>query len=235
MKRSALLICAGDDLPGAKQDTENLRAFLLSGRGGLWSPSEISILASPTPTQISVHLASARSADYSFVTFSGHGRYNVNRRVTELELRQGVQIDADDLKIGSARHTVIFDTCRVLHRTLLNETRVLKAAASAQFSETNSRQLFDRHLQGCMPGIVEIYSCDISETAGEESSGGWYTTALIGAAEQWGANARMSSVLSITEAHDRAAEAVQRKSGSRQNPKSGYPRSQPHFPFAVKG
>ena len=237
MKRRAVIICAaGNDLPGVKADAANLQSFLLSARGGSWTPSEVTILSDPTSSQVDTQIALASLADYSFVVFGGHGRYNVAKQTTELQIAQSVYIDVARLRGGAKRHTLILDTCRVLYRTVLNERLITKAAMdSIEFSESNSRQIFDSHLQACPPGIIETYSCNISETAGEEASGGYYTSALLGAAERWGVNAPRSQVLTVKDAHDSAAVAVQRKSGNRQNPRAGYPRSAPYFPFAVKG
>ncbi|HAX19390.1 MAG TPA: hypothetical protein DCY64_03805 [Hydrogenophaga sp.] len=237
MKRQAVIICAsGNELPGAKADAANMQTFLLSARGGSWAPHEVTVLSDPSSSLVDAHIALASLADYSFVAFGGHGRYNVFQKTTELEIAKNVYIDVNKLRVGAKRHTLIIDTCRVLHKTTLNERLLAKATMdSIQFSENNSRQIFDSQLQDCPPGIIEIYSCDISETAGEEASGGYYTSALLGAAELWGQNAPRSRVLTVKEAHDSATMAVHRKTGNRQNPRVGYPRSQPYFPFAVKG
>lgn len=237
MKRQAVIICAsGHELPGAKADAANMQTFLLSARGGSWAPHEVTILNDPSSSLVDAYMKIASFADYSFVSFGGHGRYNVSQKTTELQITKNVYVGVERLRVGAQRHTLILDTCRVLYKTVLNERLLAKAALeSIQFAENNSRQIFDSHLQTCPPGIVEIYSCDISETAGEETSGGYYTSALLGTAEQWGFNASRSRVLTIKEVHDSAAIAVQRKTGNRQNPRVGYPRSQPYFPFAVKG
>ena len=237
MKRQAVIICASEkELPGAKADAVNLQTFLLSARGGLWASQEVTVLNEPSQAQVDAHVELASKADYSFIFFAGHGRYNVFKNTTELQIANSAYIDVGRLRTGASRHTLIVDTCRVLYKTILNETLLAKASMeSIQFSENNSRNIFDSHLRSCPPGIIEIYSCDISETAGEEASGGYYSSALLGAAEQWGLNAPKSRILTIKEAHDSAALAVRRKSGNRQNPRAGYPRSQPYFPFAVKG
>ncbi len=237
MKRQAVIICAtGNELPGAKADAANMQEFLLSARGGSWAPHEVTILNDPSSSLVDAYINIASRSDYSFVAFGGHGRYNVSQKTTELQIAQNVYIDVNRLRAGAKRHTLILDTCRVLYKTTLNERLLAKATMdSINFAENNSRQIFDNHLQNCPPGIVEIYSCNISETAGEEASGGYYTSALLGTAEQWGINAPRSRVLTIKEAHDSATLLVQRKTGNRQNPRVGYPRSQPYFPFAVKG
>lgn len=238
MRRKALIISApGSDLPGVKQDAENLHGYLLSARGGAWRRDEITVLSDPSKVLVEVHLAMlSLSCDYSFVAFGGHGRYNVSKRTTEIQLSSSEIMDVASLRQGAARHTLMLDTCRVLYQTQLNERMMAKATAdSYQFAESNARQIFDDHLSKSFPGIVEIYSCDISETAGEEASGGYYTTSLVEAAKLWASHASNGAALSIKDAHDIASVAVKRKTGNRQNPRAGYPRSQPYFPFAVKG
>lgn len=237
MSRAALLIGApGTDLPGVTLDIKNLSSFLKLPVGGAWAASEINVLTNPSRAEFDISLSALKRADYSFAFFAGHGRYSVQRHTTELQLQPGVHLDIATLRAGAPKHTVIADTCRVLHSVVLKKAMEAFTADARYFSESNARQIFDRHLAQCPTGLVELNSCSINETAGEDSSdGGLYTSSLLMIARNWAQRTKGSGqhVYSIKEAHDEATKLVIHRSAGRQNPKSMYPRSSPYFPFAV--
>lgn len=241
MRRAALLIGSpGNDLPGVKVDIENLSSFLKQPIGGAWFGNEITTLLNPSHLEVITALQSLKRADYSFVFFGGHGRHSVQKDMTELQLQPNVHIDASVLRVGAAKHTMIIDACRVLYAPTLRKSAMDAAfeSMSMNFSESTARQVFDEHVSRCPGGLMELYSCDRNETAGETASdGGRYTSALTGVASAWKKRRDSAgrAVLSIKDAHDQAAEAVLALSGGRQHPKASYPRSQPYFPFAVRG
>lgn len=239
MRRAALLIGApGTDLPGVNTDIENMSAFLKRSIGGAWRSSEIKVLKNPSRAEVDSSVAALKTVDYSFVFFAGHGRYSVQRNTTELQLQPNIHLEINALKIGALKHTVVADTCRVLHGAVLKKAMEAVALDSSNFSESNARQIFDAHLALCPIGLVELYSCNLNETAGESASdGGRYTSSLIAAAGDWKRQVTRTAqhVYSIKNAHDDAAKKVVLLSGGRQNPQSNYPRSSPYFPFAVSG
>jgi hypothetical protein len=238
MIRKALLIGAlGKDLPGVTKDIANFKDFLLSDAGGAWASREIETLIDPSRILVNSKLSTLSLSDYSFVFFAGHGRHHVERNMTQLQLQTNVHIEVSDLiRAGASKHSVVVDACRVLHSQMAMDSlteRMTKAAS--QFSISNSRELFDSHLKKCSPGVVELYACDLTETAGEDSAlGGLYTSSLIGAGKDWFARSPSGQVLSIKQAHEFGSIKVKRVSNNRQNPVAAYPRSLLHFPFAVK-
>lgn len=238
MIRKALLIGApGDDLPGVTKDIANLKDFLLSDAGGAWTNGEVDTVINPTRILVDLKLSTLCLADYSFVFFAGHGRHHIERNMTQLQLQTNVHIEVSDIiRAGASKHSVVVDACRVLHSQMAMDslTEHMTKAAS-QVSISNSRQLFDSHLKKCDPGVVELYACDLKETAGEDSTqGGLYTSSLIGASKDWCARSQNGQVLSIKQAHELGSIKVKRVSNNRQNPAAVYPRSLLHFPFAVK-
>ncbi|MGO3741886.1 caspase family protein [Kerstersia sp.] len=244
MKRKALLIGApgnngdkDDKLPGVNADLENLRGFLMSPVGGGWYQSEIDVLVDPTRADVDSKLSELKAHDYSFVFFGGHGRHAVERNRTQLSLRPGVYIEMADLvRAGARKHTVIADACRVFHYEMLRKAADLQAYSEALESihTDDSRAVFDQHLNGCSPGVVELYACDRNEGANEDDAeGGLYTSSLIGSGRQWGKSGNKIRVMSIVSAHDAAKVRVKNRSSGRQNPSAMYPRTTPHFPFAI--
>ena len=238
MIRKALLIGApGKDLPGVTKDIANFKDFLLSDAGGAWESKEIDTLMDPSRISVNSKLSALSDSDYSFVYFAGHGRHEVERNATQLQLQPNIHIEVSEfVRAGASKHSVVVDACRVLYRELVRDGLLaLMTRADSQFSIKNSRQLFDSRLRNCDPGVVELYSCNLAETAGEDSDqGGFYTSALIGAGKDWSAGSPNGQVLSIKEAHELAGTKVKRRSNNRQNPVAVYPRSLLHFPFAVR-
>jgi hypothetical protein len=237
MIRHALIIGSPDDqIKGVYDDMRNYRRFFESANGGGWYPHEITTLECPSSELVKQHLAAMRNADYSVVIFAGHGYYSTARRCTMLELRKADHIEDYALKVGSPKHTLIIDACRVVIR----DTQLKQAmeAVVARFDTANlvgSRLMFDKAVQASAPGLATMYSCALNETAGDiPGTGGRYSSSLLAASEDW-AGSTLSGVLSVSGAHERAVPGTVLHSGGRQNPVGEFPRSVPRFPFAVKG
>lgn len=244
MKRKALIIgspqkgSGANYLPGVEKDVENYYTYLLSALGGAWRPDEITILIDPDKTSVLIQRDRLRAVDYSFVVFAGHGSHPKAGGPTLVDLRRDVSLSEDELKIGAARHTLILDCCRKLERDISMEALVAKSASFSEarsLSLTNCRLYFDQQVTKCSSGLVTLYACAVDETSNESgTTGGHYTSSLMRTATEWKGDMRSSlGSLSITEAHDHAAEIVARRSGGRQNPQKDSPRTTPHFPFAV--
>lgn len=240
MKRRALIIGSPDkDIPGVYDDMKNYRAFLKSFGGGAWYEQEIITLESPTTLQLNIQLELLKSADYSFLVFAGHGGYSEYRRATMLHLNPSTQINENDLKVGAPKRTVIFDACRVLiDKKPLREAMAKSVIALDNYrSLDQSRNLFERSIDDCHPGIAILYGCNIGESAGDiEGIGGRYSAALLEIASGWanfGSN-QVGTALSISDAHNETAKLVSVRSGTTQNPKAEFPRTVPRFPLAVK-
>lgn len=241
MNRSALIIGSPDaKIPGVRQDMVNYRRFLESPLGGMWRSSEVETLESPSKTVVQQKLELLKSADYSFVVFAGHGRHLISTKSTIVTLQSGIEMDADDLKIGAPKRTLVLDCCRVLSARPMLESLMAKAASFAEsLNSVDCRRYFDQRLSECENGLVTLHACGVGETADETSDeGGLYSSSLMGGASAWRGDQSFDAtkhyrILSIIDAHNLAAERVKRSSGQSQNPTATYPRVTKHFPFAI--
>lgn len=238
MKRKALIIGnTGRDLPGVEIDMRNYKAFMTTPLGGMWAAMEITLLNNPSENTVTTEINALRQADYSFVVFCGHGAYQ--GASTFVQIRPGVKISEDNLKIGAAKHTLILDCCRVVEPEVATESLMAKADKVAPLlNPSDCRMYFDEKIADCPSGLVVMYACSVNETAGEGHLGGWYSTSLIDAAKQWHERSHVDTaksyeILSVTDVHSRAEVSVKRRSGQRQNPVCDYPRTQKRFPFAI--
>lgn len=239
MMRRALIIGSPDkDIPGVLDDMQNYRTFLKSFVGGAWFDQEIITLESPTKLQLSIQLELLKSADYSFLVFAGHGGYSAYQRATTLKLNPSTDISENDLKVGAPKRTVIIDACRVhIDKQPLREAMKAALAMDSYCSADQSRALFERSIEASPPGLAVLYGCSIGEGAGETAGiGGRYSCALLEVAGDWANDyyTQRGTTLSVSDAHEKAATLVSKRSGESQNPKGEFPRSLPRFPLAVK-
>jgi hypothetical protein len=243
MNRMAVLIASPctegtrDYLPGTIRDIEKYREFLLSPLGGAWKPEEITTLRNPSATKVASKASALTGADYGFVLFSGHGCHR--GKSTWVLLNPSEEIDADQLRIGAPRQTLIVDCCRKtvtepLYEVLAKAHRMAPAYLHPGWCRTH----YDMHIEKCGSYVAAMFACLRDETASETSEGGYYADALLNAARDWLNNsdvdtATASAIFSVADAHEEARAQVRRQSGNRQNPDMGYARSGPQFPFAV--
>lgn len=247
VSRKALIIGSPDEeIPGVKDDVENLRGFLLSPVGGLWYDSEITTLINPTAKDILAEIEILKRQDYSVVFFAGHGYHSNQRRNTILHINSQEVLNSLELRLGAPKHTLILDCCRKRE----NEKKILKAVMenlsleAARWQVLNPiecRRYFDEEISLCDSGLVVMNSCSIDETAGEEEFvGGYYTSSLLDSANEW-AGKRLHDIdltksyasLSTQACHETAAGLVKQLSGGRQTPKFEAPRAEKKFPFAI--
>lgn len=240
--RRALIIGAPDaDIPGVKLDVANYNRFLLSPLGGAWKPEEVITLNSPSKAEVDAQLKALAGVSYSVTFFAGHGRYLASRGTTIVQLNKSVEMDSLELRHGAGKHTLILDCCRKSSSQRLMEALMAKAAKQEHVLDPRRcRRVFDNRIDQCGNGVVVLFACSVDEYANESPEGGYYTTSLIRAANQWMDDCVASLdiktyayILSVTDAHERAVQRVSERSGGRQNPTSEYPRSTPRFPFAV--
>lgn len=240
--RRALIIGAPDpDIPGVELDVANYRRFLLSPLGGAWKPEEVITLNSPSKMEVAVQLQALTGVSYSLTIFAGHGRYLVPQGTTIVQLRKSVEMDSLELRRGAEKHTLILDCCRMPSTRLAMEAFMEKAAKrELSLNPDSCRRAFDYRIDQCGKGLVVLFACSVDEYANESEEGGYYSSSLIRAANEWmgehtaSANLKTNAyVFSVTDAHERAAQRVKGLSGGRQNPISEYPRTTLRFPFAV--
>lgn len=240
--RRALIIGAPDpDIPGVELDVANYRRFLLSPLGGSWKPEEVITLNSPSKMEVSVQLKALAGVSYSVTIFAGHGRHLVPPGTTIVKLQKSVEMDSLELRRGAEKHTLILDCCRKPSTRPVMEALMAKAAKQElSLNPDGCRRAFDYRIDQCGRGLVVLFACSVDEYANESEEGGYYSSSLVRAANEWmgerAASADLKTsyyVLSVTDAHEKAAQRVKGLSGGRQNPISEYPRTTPRFPFAV--
>lgn len=244
MKRAALIIGNPGEpgsegyCKGVERDLENYGGLLRSPIGGLWYDGEIEVLMRPSVAQVKDAMGRIKAADYGLAVFAGHGCER--NQSTILQLRAGVEIDSDLLKLGSPRQTVILDCCRVLERPREVAREMIKAARMrAEIHPDKCRRLFDHELGEAPPGLVVMWACSPGETAGDdELRGGFYSGSVVRSGTEWATSSTVDttskySVFSVVNAHTEAYQQVQRMSGGRQHPRIAKPRSETFYPFCI--
>ena len=128
MKRRAILIEASaapgqDFLPGAALDVDTLKAWLSSNPGGAWEEDEIKVLRNPNISLVKANLILARSCDFAFITFSGHGSHprGGDFDETEILVNDGI-LRASDLNCGAPRCSIVIDACRYVGPEIITES-----------------------------------------------------------------------------------------------------------------
>lgn len=237
MIRKALIIGSPDEgknhLPGVLQDMKNWQAYLSSIKGGAWESNEIATLKSPSPSVLRAAIAKLDSADYAFVTISGHGRALPTGH-TFIGITPHDEVDSSSLVSRALRQTVVVDCCRSFpeQEIVKSFTEARNMAMDSYVDRSAYRKAFENYLGTCEFGQIILYSCSPNETAGEsEQRGGYYSSSLVQAGAQ--SNLSAHGVLTVKEAHWAAQAAVQSRSRGRQNPTGEFPRSKNIFPFAV--
>ena len=250
MKRLAILIAApGSDVydaTGTQQDVEHWKKHLLSKEGGAWETNEIyPPLVNPRDIEVVAAIASTAAADYSVVTFSGHGRVEQNEDgyyVQQLFINdRNIKWPAWRLIPKSKKGLLVLDACRKVWNPPLLEKRASLLSAN-ESNETASRelyrQLFDSALDRCEMGTITLYGCNFDESAhgsnGREGyAGGLYTYSLTRAGKKWHLAPNTSGILNVNEAHQ-AASAIVTIRQPQQHPQITLGRRLGIFPFSVK-
>jgi hypothetical protein len=244
MTRQAIIIesstVAGlKDLPGARKDTQNWTTYLCSEPGGAWELAEITVLNTPSWATLSHHLNLARSKDYVFIAFSGHGFHEKEKDETYICLNSDEDIPASSINPGNPRCTVVFDSCRGLY--LLEKISVLAAVNRAPtlseiYSRIRHKQLFESAVNSAEKGIIRLYSASLDESAAEDRlKGGYYSTQLISSCERWYEDEHPdgTEIFTVREAHAAAARIVTARF-PQQNPQYDEGRRLYPFPLAIK-
>ena len=216
---------------GVLKDVENFKTYLTSLRGGSWYDDEISTLMKPNKITLNKALQSLNGIDYTFIAFCGHG-YSW-REETMLELSTGYEINANELKTGAIKRTIILDSCRKeLYRldSIIEKRAVLEHyAINAAMS---SRRDFDNAVSESPNGIVLINSCAYNEVASDlDKYGGLYCYNYIKYAIEY--DLPSDKYLTVVAVHNATSEIVKKNSAMNQNPTIEKPRSMPYFPFAI--
>ncbi len=232
---------------GVFADIQQYSRLLCSPHGGAWLQNDITHLPRPNKNELREAIKRLSAYTYSFVVFSGHGWYSSQDKCNVLTLRKGEEVASHELLANASRRTTILDCCRkVYHETITESEKKAMAlhreagAIRRQPDPRKCRDLFLSLLAHSPTGVVEISSCSIGETAGDdEKQGGRYSSSLIAFSDAWAEEEAkkpawsQDSTVSIVAAHTNAADVTKRRSGGAQNPTITKPRSGEYFPFTV--
>jgi hypothetical protein len=234
MKRKAVLIESSDvrghnDLPGARIDVDNWKAFLGSDLGGSWLDSEIVVLRKPYSADIDRELT-VPADYYTFITFSGHGAFGTVALNESYE-----RFPTSLLRPRTSRGTLIVDSCRGIASgrytfktnaiALANATVGSVIAFNAiegrssnvllegpilnrAYAEDSVRSKWESGF-GISSGTVEMYSCAKGQGAEEDpNAGGYYTSLLLASADAWNKGRNYESIHTTKAAHDYAVKML---------------------------
>jgi len=233
-------------IDGCKRDAERVEAWLKGNLGGAWDGHEVKVINNPYPHELRQIRSGLDSADFAFVSFSGHGYIKEDysgRRTQRIILGDGTEIDFLSLAGNVRKQILICDACREVHKPEVREKHIKLSASllenrAAGYDRIEYRKAFDRSVSSAPDGNFTIYSCSPNEYAGEDPlNGGFFTDALLSGTADWCTSRRTSGILTIDDAFAIACPLVKNmanRSNSPQNPIGGPSnRSGNPFPFGV--
>lgn len=177
MKRFALLIC-NNTASGATHDIIKWQKFLESTNGGAWRSSEIDSKVNPSLSEVRNTIQIIKLIEYDFVivVYAGHGEW---KRTTSLELNpQGEIIQENEFFNLAPREIICLDCCRGVSPL----TEMVDEAQERMFSDDQRnaiRNMYDHRMMEAYPQQVNLYACQIGESAYGDSNGGFYTNNLL--------------------------------------------------------
>lgn len=200
MKRYALLIC-NNTASGATHDIIKWQKFLDSTSGGAWRADEIEPKVNPSLIEVRNVIQVTKLMEYDFVivVYAGHGAW---KRTTSLELNpQGEIIQESEFFNLAPREIICLDCCRGVSPL----TEMVDEAQERMFSASQRdtiRDMYDRRMMEAYPQQVNLYACQIGESAYGDSNGGFYTNNLLDQATNFLPN---STFQTVNCAHNMAA------------------------------
>lgn len=239
LKRKAIIIYMTDSgsgkLIGPKYDNKNIRNFLCSDLGGGWNDSEIVSLNNPTKNTILTKIDEAKSADYTFVVFSGHGEVKGYKPIQYLEtMDKNITVDDLIVKSYSKKQTIIVDACREWNdKPSIKLQEILNESKNAIIP--NSRTLFENEIKK-VNGLNILYSSSLDQSSEDTDNGGVFISELLQYAINWGENVNDSS--NILNNYVVTASVIKKlhNKGYSQTPeiipKNG--QNNNYYPFAIK-
>ena len=236
---------ASNYLAGVHVDKENYLNFFESDEGGAWEEHEISLFYNIDKSALHSYFITQRNSqlDYLLLIFCGHGFATIdNTRYFELQTNEAVSISDIKTWVNFTRCLAIFDCCSKFLLEdggkiprILTETYWTKSASPRR---DKSRQLYNEAiLKAPIDCFTAGFAASLNESAGEDSQGGYYSSAIINAAKETiNANKNQNSdnlVFSFTYIHNLAAQSVKGKTQNRQNPDFETYRNHQQLPFVV--
>jgi hypothetical protein len=240
MKRRALIIYCNDTasgaLPGPEKDFEKISVFLDSKTGGEWRISEIRGLQNPSISTVQSTISEFMAdVDYTFILFTGHGFINEQGRQL-MEVSDG-DISIKDLHTKAPRQTIIIDACRqrVVSTSIAPEDRLFSKVMESTLHLGSTRRLFDNSVLRAAEGLSILYAASKNEASADSDNGAPYLISLLKIAEDWRDEVNRDMVLSIKDAHDKAAAYLAYNFDEvTQIPKMKFEKRNTYYPFAVK-
>jgi hypothetical protein len=165
-------------LHGVKNDLENVCEFLMSPRGGMWRPSEITVLTDPTIDEVIAAIHSSY-ADYQFVYYSGHG-YQDHSGIDCICLDGNDMQDNYLFNAHCPRQLLVLDSCRKYYHTISGFPKELEQWQYAD-GYSAARKIFDNYILNSPPGKMKMYAAAAGEVAIDNryGHGGEFTLALL--------------------------------------------------------
>ena len=189
-----------DYLKGVNIDLANYRNFLTSKAGGQWLNHEITTLVDPDESTVLNEIQQSK-ADYSFITFSGHGFVNSYTNSDYICLKDK-ELSIGKLVTPSGKQTIVIDACREFFTHIPEDlVKTFTLNESLQFEGINTRELFDEAILTMPLGVLVIYSTQPNEGAGDDDyKGGHFTYSFIQAGRNWWNTAGSKGILRINTA-----------------------------------
>lgn len=226
-------------MPGVDADLRLHHEHLRSDEGGAWEIEEIEIVSGPTAASVQSAIARAGTADFAYVTFSGHGAQaaGVIAEHAGLCLADGSMMPTSALFPVAARSLIIVDACRdiiddpgaQLTERLARHEGLLGMIDSDY--RLRSRRMYDELVMAKGSGSVLVTACAAGQNAGDTSLGGAFTFSLMLSLV---ARFKIGTALSIASAVEYAGRCLADElARPQQTPEYHNGRSTLHFPFAV--
>ena len=245
MRRKAIIIGSPQlngqpKLLGVEQDMILYPKFLQSNAGGAWHSTEIISLLQPKRAEVESVLK--EEADYAFIVFAGHGYHHAQENLTFVCLNDNDEMSENELIASAPKQTIVIDACRELWSDPIYEgqEKVSKALDTFQRSQTyrnECRALFDQQISSAPGGRSIIYSCSVSESAGDTRQGGYFSYRFIAESTSWAETYSNQSqgaryISDIPDSFNLALARIKKERGL-QTPQLLNGRRRTSFPFAV--
>ena len=223
MNKKIIIIGNTARLCGVEVDMNGFKEFFLSDCGGCWDDEEIVLYKNKNGVEILEMRDYYRrqNLDYAITIFTGHGAYD--RNSTILELQDNDMINEDDLDLRAKKQLFIFDCCRAhLNVGITASAKSFSMIKNAQYpSSYEIREAYEERISRAFPQKVRLYACSIGESAYDSGNGAFYSQSLLEFSDKLALYDERKFVL-VAEAHSFAESKtyreVQRQHGDRQTP-----------------
>lgn len=223
-------------LKGVTPDIKNMKAHLLSNKGGAWYDSEIQTFSNPTREELLQNVSG--EYDYVVLQYSGHGFELRDNRVFLLldyfDIKKSIALEELLNNLTTPRCFCFIDCCRglVLPEEAIGLEKSYKLFSMRDSNHQHYREKFDRIVNSCEKGRTIIFSCNLNESASEdpEGNGGCFSIAYLAVAK----NTIVNKYLSVKNVFDFAVSKMKQMFPLvSQNPILIPERRTHYFPFSI--